>query len=141
MTGITDFITARLVEDEQAARDASSTPAELDSESPPAGGGAWSTWSLGVTDDDQMCIWEESHTSEQSTHIARHDPARVRRQVEALRAVIVPHRVEPFDPDVDGGCVGEPWIGSCTECSRCQVLRAVASIWSDHPDYRPEWTA
>ncbi len=47
-------------------------------------------------------------------HIARQDPGRVLREVEAKREII---RV----------------------CGRVYVLRCLAAVYSDHPDYRQEW--
>jgi rubrerythrin len=73
-------------------------------------------------------------------------PARVLREVEAKRAILADHetRVERgFDP-VDA----IDW--SCSVCSRCGTIssdesdgcptvRALASVYADHPDYRGEW--
>ncbi|MDV2474224.1 hypothetical protein F8M49_30035 [Rhodococcus zopfii] len=53
-------------------------------------------------------------------HIARHDPARVRRQCKAIRTIVddlADYQLSHFDP----------------------TLKAIAVIWSDHPDYRSEW--
>jgi hypothetical protein len=65
-------------------------------------------------------------------HIARHDPARVLREVEAKRALLALHRPNQV--------VG---IGrACTYCGYlwpCPEARITVSVWSDHPDYRPEW--
>jgi hypothetical protein len=69
-------------------------------------------------------------------HIARHDPARVLAECEAKRRIVEEH------PDYGG--YGE----SCARCAEssidlapwpCPTLRALASVWSDHPDYREEW--
>lgn len=58
-------------------------------------------------------------------HIARHEPARVLAHCAAIRAVVevVRRQVEEDDPYI-------PLPG--------EVLRALATIWRDHPDYRPE---
>ena len=81
-------------------------------------------------------------------HIARHDPARVLRDVAATRTVVRLHvPVDPDEPDIAD--VYEPQI--CQTCGSgepneyprpwpCATLLAVASVWSDHPDYRQEWT-
>lgn len=64
-------------------------------------------------------------------HIARHDPARVRQEVDAKRAII--------DLHVDRA--------ECTRCERfddelypCDTLKFLASVYTDHQDYRKEWT-
>ncbi|MFE3060675.1 DUF6221 family protein [Nocardia sp. NPDC059239] len=71
-------------------------------------------------------------------HIARHDPARVLRQSAAMRLILVEHARTPG--------------GRCSVCRDfddrrnydgaaypCPTVRALTAIWSDHPDYRPEW--
>ena len=53
------------------------------------------------------------------------DPARVLRQCEAFRRIVA--RAQQMD------MVESEWgVG---------ILRALASAWSDHPDYRQEWAA
>jgi hypothetical protein len=55
-------------------------------------------------------------------HIARHDPARVLREVEAKRQMLAFHdRAHPHD--------GDP----------CTTQRLLVLPYADHPDYRPEW--
>jgi hypothetical protein len=82
-----------------------------------------------------------------------HDPKRDLREVAAKRAIVALHRINvakvetaPFDP-----YTGEPnpdeYELTCETCgwssddptSACATLRALAAVWSDHPDYRPEW--
>lgn len=63
-------------------------------------------------------------------HIALHDPARVLREVEAGRAILANH-----DDTHDCGDRRSwefPYVG-------CRDVLALAAIYSDHPDYRPEW--
>lgn len=87
MTGIAEFIAARLAEDSDLA----------------AGGAIWTT------------------------------------RTAALQAVLDEHQPESgicgtcrhFDFRYDYDPVRWP----------CPTVRAVASIWSDHPDYRAEWAA
>jgi hypothetical protein len=63
-------------------------------------------------------------------------PERVLAECEAKRRIVEEH------PDYGG--YGE----SCARCAEssidlapwpCPTLRALASVWSDHPDYREEW--
>lgn len=79
---------------------------------------------------------------ERVVHIARHDPARVLRQVQAHRALLEDHSDRhvcedtmagpTWNWDADGKCeiVADP----------CRVLRAILEIWSDHPDYDAKWS-
>jgi hypothetical protein len=60
----------------------------------------------------------------ETAHIERHDPARVLRQVKALRQVLALAESHPEGPHSD---------------LLAPVLAQIASIWSDHPDYQPEW--
>ncbi|MEV0563687.1 DUF6221 family protein [Dactylosporangium sp. NPDC050588] len=96
----------------------------------------------------------------QHIHIARHDPARVIREVEAKRRRLERHKpgyasgqteygrhVEVYRRD-DGKTIEVPvqddeprepnWCRTCEEPTPCRELRNDASVWSDHPDF-PEW--
>lgn len=55
-----------------------------------------------------------------AAHIARHDPARVLREVAAKRAIVERYAKAP------------DWAGG-------EDVRLLAAVWSDHPDYRQEW--
>ena len=61
-----------------------------------------------------------------SEHIARHDPARVLREVEAKRELL-----EASAESVDSGGAEGAWSAL--------ILATVAAIYADHPDYDPEW--
>jgi hypothetical protein len=86
-------------------------------------------------------------------HIARHDPGRVLREVAAKRAIVGLHRIEvrkaeitPFDP-YTGERRLDQYEVTCEICgwssddptSACATLRAIAAVYSHHPDYREEW--
>ncbi len=74
-------------------------------------------------------------------HIARHDPARVLREVEAKRAILAAHpRVESLFTEC-GTCheSEEGWAATVPVQWPCSTVRHVAAVWSDHPDYRAEW--
>ena len=79
-------------------------------------------------------------------HIARHDPARVLREVEAKRRILARHK--PGDPSTNAWAA--PWCEGCgyegslsyprTEhIDECPELRDLAIAYADHPDYREEW--
>jgi hypothetical protein len=63
-----------------------------------------------------------------ATHIARHDPARVLAWCAAMRA-IVERLGWPYD---------WPISGAMNELEE-DVLRLLAQIWADHPDFDPSW--
>jgi hypothetical protein len=132
-----EFIRARLDEDEAAARAATSGPWWHDS------GKEWigdpmllemarrgvQTFAgeefVGAGEAEVTCIaatgpGDDPQSMADAAHIARHDPARALRQVEALRVLVTML-------DNDG------WIVAG------DVDGALASIWSDHEDYDPAW--
>ncbi len=139
MSDLAEFLAARLDEEEAAAREA----ADGDS-------GAWfmgNKWNIYRTEDearsdedyqgDEHKLVAYGNVKPQSAHIARHHPARVLREVAAMRAII---------GDEDDGlalyAVHERgvWPEELTRAAD-QILRLLAAIWSDHPDYRPEWAS
>jgi hypothetical protein len=114
---LVEFLTARLAEDEHRAQYALSRgPIAADD---PMFGGMW------------YGLW---------AHTTRHLPARVLREVGAMRAIIeaadeasmldssvdLDRRVGPRDMDT------EPLVGDV-------ILRALAAVYADHDDYNPEW--
>ncbi|MEU3011081.1 DUF6221 family protein [Nocardia asteroides] len=140
---IEEFIAARLAEDEAAAKAA----AEQDGEG--------ESWRVRKVRENGMYVWGEHQAippngkgerlglidDPQSRFIESHDPARVLRQVAALHAVVGRRAGEHREQD-----------GICETCRDydfhreyrpvpwpCATARAIAAIWSDHPDYRSEW--
>ncbi len=72
---------------------------------------------------------EGGHDKAHAAHIARHDPARVLREVEAKRAIVA--RFVETD-----GCYCDAFAHHSDE-----DVRYLAAIWADHADYREEWAA
>lgn len=79
-------------------------------------------------------------------HVARHDPARVLREVAFKRHILESHYPRrPWAPDAPDGlliCAGEEADGDTWQMATrwpCPDVRALAAVWSDHPDYDPEW--
>jgi Family of unknown function (DUF6221) len=76
-----------------------------------------------------------------SDHIALHDPVRVLREVDAKRKILALHHIET-ESYLDGDGIERPGH-HCWECDQrewpCPTLRALAAVWSDHPDYDPAW--
>lgn len=123
---LTAFITARLDEDEAIAKAAANRH--------------WLTDDNIITlhpehDGDGFMSWP---TRADAQHAANHDPARVLREVAAKRAIVARY---------ERGAAGElpEWTaGRELIQAALAVLRAalsdLASTWSDHPDYRCEWS-
>lgn len=72
-------------------------------------------------------------------HIASNDPARVLREVAAVRALASGH------VHIAHAIPGEPGACACLDemdqrnAWPCPTMRALASIDSDHPDHDPSW--
>ncbi|WP_026923301.1 DUF6221 family protein [Glycomyces arizonensis] len=149
---ITEFIAARLDEDEQIARNAGM---------PPTVGGDRETWvydrdafavrathgrwNVATRRDDPADSREIHMTDSYGEHIARFDPARVLREVEAKRAIIKRHR--PSDDYESQLCTACQWDVDCDaprhdldeEDAPCPDLRHLAAAYADDPDWREEW--
>ena len=122
MTTLTEFLLARIAEDEAVAR------AAVDED------GRWHVdqshplYEAEVRGD--IYIYDEGgHTAEQAARIARHDPARVLAECAAKRAII--EQAASYSPELEHGDNGE-WAFDVT-------LRSLAAVYADHPDYQPEW--
>lgn len=73
-----------------------------------------------------------------AAHIARHDPAHVLAVSAAHRRIVELHR------DGRSGDYIEPWCATCSDDEDlvylpCPTLRALASAYADHEDWREEW--
>ena len=121
---LTDFLLARIAEDEKVARAATQ--------------GKWKLWGMTVMADqdgtgnvDTAVGVANTYGHDErgaprtwnATHIARHDPARVLAECEAKRLLVA--RVT----DVS-------WAGYAV---RDFVLESLALPYADHPDFREEW--
>lgn len=112
MDDLVEFVRHRLDEDELLAKELTVL----------AGDGSWRVSGGGLASGDYELLAAYRALGQLSSwhlvHIARHDPARVLREVEAKRQILdLPSHT----------CV--------------TVARRLALVWSDHPDYRPEWAA
>ena len=124
---ITEFLLARIAEDEGVARAAARD------------GERWRTlpedYRLAVAIDngtawggEPVAYDEGCPSEEQSAHIASHDPARVLAECKAKREIV---RLHATDAD-------------CREARNrhgCETLIALVEVFSDHPDFRSEWVA
>jgi hypothetical protein len=137
---IVDFLNARLTEDERLAREASQG----------IGDGQWGTGLERQVRSARLALVAETAVPH---HIARHDPARVLREVTAKRAIAREHgpsgkhttvwewsELGHWCPE----CAAEPCrqLNNCPICGGddgCRTVRLLAAIYGDHPDYREEW--
>jgi hypothetical protein len=67
-------------------------------------------------------------------HIARHDPDRVKREVEAKRRIIA--EMEGFSAEAEGD---EPDQRGAIRSTALHVVKLLALPYADHADYREEW--
>ena len=111
-----EFFLARIAEDEAAARLADGVTDKQEDD--------WQdvTQPLTLADTLKHESWAKKYGYAYE-HIARHDPARVLRECEAKR------RIVETAQDID--MIENEWGQS--------ILRDLASVYSDHPDYREEW--
>ena len=136
MDEIAAFLSARLDEDETAALAAGDDDTARSWTSfdiggyPVIGAGIDNGWGITVAG-------PPAPSEAQARHIARHDPGRALREVEAGRRILYDHAPQAK--------------GQRTVCSRCHygnplganwpclTMESLAAVYSDHPDYRPEW--
>lgn len=132
---IVEFLEARLAEDEAVATKAigrfpDSAMWAYEGEEVFAGGD--SAWYVTCDSEGITPAVDE----EIGPHIARHDPARVLREVAAKRNILTEY-------------VNENWVqaqGHRTawteggQAARETAVRLFASVYSDHPDYQSEWS-
>lgn len=120
---ITEFLLARIAEDEAVATDCLAVPF----------GYSWRTIS-----------WLHGANRE---HGKRHSPTRVLAVCSSVRAVVTEHKLVPqtyatskkWDgPDV-GCAICAEWDGLICPEGPCDTLRYLAAVYADHPDYDQAW--
>lgn len=123
MSDLVAFLKARLDEDEQAAK---------------AAEGHSLFDGTGIVSGRNASVVLPSHVA---IYVARHDPARVLREVESKRRIIELHRsVRVRSTGSAGGTIED-----CQMCDHfpaqypCLTLRLLALPYADHSDYREEW--
>lgn len=119
------FLRARLDEDERSARAASGA-----------------TWQLGVMFGTVIAVGNGKTVARDcvealAEHIARHDPARVLRDVEAKRRIV--DRYEDALVRLDDPEYSTPEARTQIREYEDFVLPALALPYAEHPDYRDEW--
>jgi hypothetical protein len=111
------FVEARLDEDERVAEGAARTD--------DGRGGAWVAAGLRSTYDARV-----------DDHIARHDPARVLRDVAAHRRLLAWYAEALEFEQRTMPAFQVPFV---TREVLEKVLHTLAASWSNHPGFRPEW--
>ena len=140
---ITEFLKARLDEDEAAAL---AWP-EDERGWKPVGNrnlryGSGRSEQVGAVDVSGRVLdwWERIYVRRDidglTGHIARHDPARVLRDVAAKRAILEMHT---WTASLDGcwSCSGDH--GADPTPAPCGTLRHLAAVYAVHPDYNTKW--
>ena len=122
---ITEFIRARLDEEESAAR-----------------GAYGNNWHDDVEDREKSWVCaEDMHLAEAdhatAHHMALHDPARVLREIAAKRSVLDMALTEQEAGDRYGAGFNEASEG--WHDVQEHVLKQLASAHADHTDYQQEW--
>lgn len=127
--GIIAFVKARLDEDEAAANAGArrvGMPWRAEPQADTPGG-------LVI---DELGLVGSTGGRYAAEHIARHDPARVLREIAAKRAIVDAYQ-QGRDLLADNR---QSWdlVRAAVGAQRV-VVHQLAAIWSDHPDYRQEW--
>lgn len=125
---IVEFLLARIAEVEALARAADAS--------------RWRLEDKGITfdmygdryDDGEAMARLEARTHANADLIVEFSPPRVRAECEAKRRIIEVHQ---FD-HIDGAHLCQD---SMVDDEECEVLRALAGIYVDHPDFDARWLA
>jgi hypothetical protein len=143
-----EFIEARLAEDEALARacDPSAWRANGSWRRPAQYGAPAAQGGYVLAAAGEWHVLAKSYDVTPNTyHMARHDPARVLRDVEAKRRLI--NRILRYEASSDGeyGCCHDAEAigrGGCPEINpnEIEALRLLALPYVDHPDYNPSWS-
>lgn len=122
---LTEFLLARIAEDEAVAREATLAQFSGFADAPDA------VWRVdyekpiytvrGVRDVGRV-------VRDRAAHVARHDPARVLAECEAKRRIVA--RSAPL---------ADMQVRRQTRNLACDTLRALALPYRDHPDFDPAW--
>lgn len=132
-TGLIEFLNARLDEDEQSAQ------AVIDEVGAVRVGEPYDDGS-GIAEVDAFPSYSAGHRASELAFMAHWQPARMLREVAAKRQIIAEHTCPCPDDDCQdcGACSG----GHHDDPTQtpCDTLRLLTTIYSDHPDYRKEWS-
>jgi hypothetical protein len=162
---VTEFLLARIAEDEATARAAGVTGHSWGTMIEETGSGENIYYTVevpGVKDSTIADMWSTDQIGrDQSEHIARHDPARVLAECAAKRAIIKQHEdwpvlvegeleMEPASSDIQSMAYRATrqiaWMTEQEYIKRFGVepptapmVATLAAVYADHPEYRQEW--
>ena len=134
---LTDFLLARIAEDEAAAQ----TVPPLDYNIDMGGNRQDERWMFDralPSSADGMGNWSKNRGRADADHFSRWDPARVLAECEAKRRIVEIHREVPAS-DIDWSDCALCPTGLTRTRWPCPTLRALALPYAAHPDYREEW--
>jgi hypothetical protein len=147
MSDIIEFLKARIAEDERAARNASPGPWTF-SDIASVGGGTiydptvaianveWDTERVDSRIRRTRPDWQADATGD---HIARHNPTRVLAECAAKRAIIEQHSLEVAAQQDTWRSRDDVNANKMDAACLLPVLRTLAAVYADHPDYQQEW--
>lgn len=131
---ITEFLLAKIAEDEAVARDSYYD------------GQTWQPEEESVVAADQDYDWVFMMARKRDAlHAAHWSPARVLAECTAKRAIIDEHGPQEV-ASLDRDSWAKPFI-VCRRCAigdrqvvaPCPTLKSLAAVYADHPDYNPDW--
>lgn len=129
---LAEFVAARLDEDEAEAKGPPGWKLERWTAVKYADKASGRNWRV---DAEPRCV-VDSVAREDAQFMARHDPARALREVDAKRAILdLTRKVQEWTHGSAGATAG--YAAAVVS----DALRALAAVWPDHPDYDPEWAA
>ncbi len=157
-TPLSDFLLARIAEDEALARDAA-VYSDYQLRQFVDGTGKWGSGRGGPRQTQivagpfyvYMSNFAKAKRLDQvASHVAQHDPARVLAECEAKRRLVTEvHFDRLAESHADDDEYDVPWIPECASCScfsdcvvyleNCTTLQLLALPYADHDDYREEW--
>lgn len=150
MDDLVKFLRARLDDDEAAARAASEPESWMELNREPRPNWHVQYWAdpdvaAAIADPESSAYpvattpegMDEADAAARIQHIVRHDPARVLREVEAKRQLILWYE-KPEESTALPDYFNR-FNTSVQQSVLVQVLRHLALPYADHPDYREEW--
>lgn len=127
--GIVEFLNARLDDDEAYARMAFAEH----NDATPEWSEPWSGSVLTGPREDPILTFDSGI----SRHMVRHDPARVLREAAAKRSLVTMYAKVA---DMDDGTDVWAFSGAHGQANGLGIaVRALASVYADHPDYEEAW--
>ncbi len=126
---LTEFLAARLAEDEAAAKQNLAAFIRFSDAKP-------GDWTRLMCDPVMGPFGGQTATRDVATGLyvgQMSDPARVLREVEAGRKILAEYTAVRKLTELTGGG-DRGWLLKCG-----WVLKCMAAVWCDHEDYQPEW--